>query len=148
MADPRRTDPRSDHDPHRSGLPPKEPPTERARQTGEDAPRADEPPRPLSAADIDAGELRKRIDSGETGEKVPYADPAAAPLQTDSESGGHPLRGVSRYGPADQGVTGADDAARHARGTAPKGRFATTTIVWILVALALIALLAVSFIEF
>lgn len=35
--------------------------------------------------------LRQAIDSGETGEKVAYRDPAAAPLGTDSEAGGQPV---------------------------------------------------------
>jgi len=33
-------------------------------------------------------QLRDDIDSGRTGEKVPYGDPAAAPLGTDDEAGG------------------------------------------------------------
>lgn len=32
--------------------------------------------------------LRKDIDSGRTGEKVPHEDPSAAPLGTDDEAGG------------------------------------------------------------
>ena len=35
-------------------------------------------------------QLRHRIDSGQTGEKVDYPDPAAAPLGTDAEAGGVP----------------------------------------------------------
>lgn len=35
-------------------------------------------------------QLRHDIDSGKTGEKVDYPDPAAAPLGTDAEAGGHP----------------------------------------------------------
>jgi hypothetical protein len=37
-----------------------------------------------------ADQLRARIDSGETGEKMPWSDPAAAPLGTDDEAGGSP----------------------------------------------------------
>jgi hypothetical protein len=33
-------------------------------------------------------QLRRRIDAGETGDKVPAFDPAAAPLGTDDEAGG------------------------------------------------------------
>lgn len=36
-------------------------------------------------------QLRKRIDSGVTGEKVGFPDPAAAPLGTDDEASGHPI---------------------------------------------------------
>ena len=35
-------------------------------------------------------QLRDQIDSGRTGEKVGYPDPAAAPLGTDAEAGGTP----------------------------------------------------------
>ena len=34
--------------------------------------------------------LRKEIDRGPTGDKAPGVDPAAAPLGTDAEAGGHP----------------------------------------------------------
>jgi len=34
--------------------------------------------------------LRAEIDSGKTGDKIPAVDPAAAPLGTDDEAGGHP----------------------------------------------------------
>ncbi len=37
-----------------------------------------------------AEELRHKIDSGETGDKVRVTDPAAAPLGTDAEAGGFP----------------------------------------------------------
>lgn len=36
-------------------------------------------------------QLRDDIDSGRTGDKVPGADPAAAPLGTDEEAAGTPL---------------------------------------------------------
>ena len=35
-------------------------------------------------------ELRRDIDSGRTGDKVPFRDPAAAPLGADDEAAGHP----------------------------------------------------------
>lgn len=35
-------------------------------------------------------QLRRRIDSGDTGEKVGFPDPAAAPLGTDDEAAGTP----------------------------------------------------------
>ena len=34
-------------------------------------------------------QIRQAIDSGATGEKVGYPDPAAAPLGTDAEAGGN-----------------------------------------------------------
>jgi hypothetical protein len=36
-------------------------------------------------------QLRSDIDSGRTGDKVPAADPAAAPLGTDEEAAGTPI---------------------------------------------------------
>ncbi len=53
-------------------------------------------------------QLRHAIDSGATGEKVPFPDPAAAPLGTDAEAGGTPptprerlleLKARSRHAP-------------------------------------------------
>ena len=35
-------------------------------------------------------QVRHRIDTGASGDKVAYPDPAAAPLGTDAEAGGHP----------------------------------------------------------
>jgi hypothetical protein len=37
-----------------------------------------------------ADRLRKDIDRGRAGDKTDYPDPAAAPLGTDAEAGGHP----------------------------------------------------------
>lgn len=37
-----------------------------------------------------ADSLRQAIDSGRTGEKTDWPDPAAAPLGTDDEAAGHP----------------------------------------------------------
>ena len=38
-----------------------------------------------------AARLRHEIDSGKTGDKVDFPDPAAAPLGTDDEASGHPI---------------------------------------------------------
>jgi hypothetical protein len=35
-------------------------------------------------------DLRRDIDTGRTGDKVPFRDPAAAPLGADDEAAGHP----------------------------------------------------------
>lgn len=35
-------------------------------------------------------QLRRDIDSGKTGDKIGFEDPAAAPLGTDAEAGGSP----------------------------------------------------------
>jgi len=37
-----------------------------------------------------SAQLRDEIDRGGTGDKVAFNDPAAAPLGTDAEAGGHP----------------------------------------------------------
>ena len=37
-----------------------------------------------------SAQLRDEIDRGGTGDKVAFSDPAAAPLGTDAEAGGHP----------------------------------------------------------
>lgn len=50
--------------------------TERERREARDVPTVDR--------------LRHDIDSGRTGEKVDWPDPAAAPLGTDAEAGGAP----------------------------------------------------------
>lgn len=58
-----------------------------------DLPPGDLPPvRP--GAPPTSAELRDRIDRGQTGDKVPVVDPAAAPLGTDDEAAGTPPRGA------------------------------------------------------
>ena len=47
---------------------------------------ASEPKRPT------VDQLRRDIDTGRTGEKVPWPDPASAPLGTDDEASGDPVR--------------------------------------------------------
>jgi hypothetical protein len=37
-----------------------------------------------------SAQLRGDIDRGETGDKTPGVDPAAAPMETDAEAGGSP----------------------------------------------------------
>lgn len=41
-------------------------------------------------------EIRRAIDSGATGDKVDFPDPAAAPLGTDEEAAGRPLETARR----------------------------------------------------
>lgn len=41
-------------------------------------------------------QIRNRIDSGLTGEKIDMPDPAAAPLGTDAEAGGAPPTAAER----------------------------------------------------
>jgi hypothetical protein len=57
-------------------------------------------------------QLRQAIDNGRGGDKIPFVDPAAAPLGTDDEAGGNPpsreelemaarseIRGKDGFGP-------------------------------------------------
>lgn len=55
--------------------------------------------------DDNVDRLRKDIDRGKTGDKTDYPDPAAAPLGTDAEAGGHP--------PSDEELRIAREAERH-----------------------------------
>ena len=41
-------------------------------------------------------QLRSEIDRGDTGEKIGFPDPAAAPLGTDDEAAGHPPTPLER----------------------------------------------------
>lgn len=59
----------------------------------EDETRGPKPPPkgpPSDSGASGADRLRQRIDRGEAGDKVDFPDPAAAPLGTDAEAGGHP----------------------------------------------------------
>jgi hypothetical protein len=49
---------------------------------------------------ITGEQLRAEIDAGETGDKVAFPDPAAAPLATDAEAGGHTTMFPSERRPA------------------------------------------------
>ena len=44
-------------------------------------------------------QVRHAIDTGATGEKVGASDPAAAPLGTDAEAGGHPAQPAPEIAP-------------------------------------------------
>lgn len=58
-------------------------------------------------------QLRAEVDSGQTGDKVPFPDPAAAPLGTDDEAGGAtPSRG-------EIGAAAARETSRDTPRTAP-----------------------------
>ena len=48
---------------------------------------------------INGDQLRADIDSGRTGDKVDFPDPAAAPLPTDAEAGGQGTRFSSERRP-------------------------------------------------
>jgi hypothetical protein len=54
----------------------------------------EKPPPPVAPSRGEAParseDLRRDIDAGRTGDKVPFRDPAAAPLGADDEAAGHP----------------------------------------------------------
>ena len=85
--------------------------------------------------------LRGRIDSGQTGDKVPYPDPAMAPLGTDDEAAGT----SSRLEPDTLGA--ADRAALeqpHRPRPGPHGTPGAGTAIWVAVlagSLAAVALI-------
>lgn len=53
-----------------------------------DDPEKEPPPRKSEDDEATTEVLRRSIDRGETGDKVDFPDPAAAPLGTDAEAGG------------------------------------------------------------
>jgi len=63
-----------------------------------DLPRHDDPteinprprPTPLATLSPNTTHLRRDIEAGATGDKLPMLDPAASPLGTDDEAGGAP----------------------------------------------------------
>jgi len=84
-------------------------------------------------ADGSVNRLRNAIDHGRTRDKVNWPDPAAAPLGTDEEAAGTPVRSEAVTTAAAREIKANDDAEprRHVMGAA-----------WILV--AVVALTAVA----
>ena len=80
-------------------------------------------------------QLRAEIDSGETGDKVPFPDPAAAPLGTDDEAGGFPLR------PRDVAAAAARETSRSTPTEAPDR---TGPWVWAMVLAVLLVTIAAA----
>lgn len=103
MTDPRDTEARNRaHDPRDAEASARDPRDMEARaQDPRDTRPSGEHPAPIEPAPGDlppvrpdapptSAELRDRIDRGQTGDKVPVVDPAAAPLGTDDEAAGTP----------------------------------------------------------
>lgn len=93
MTDPRDTEARNRaRDPRDMEAPAHDP--RDARPSGEHPAPIEPAPGDLPPVRPDApptsAELRDRIDRGQTGDKVPVVDPAAAPLGTDDEAAGTP----------------------------------------------------------
>lgn len=63
-------------------------------------------------------QLRHKIDAGETGDKVPWSDPAIAPLGTDEEAGGASTAPEDIAAGAPQEQAPADPGHRFRRGPA------------------------------
>lgn len=80
-------------------------------------------------------QLRAEIDSGQTGDKVPFPDPAAAPLGTDDEAGGATLRPKA---------IAADAARETSRNTPTKAPDDTGPWVWVLVLVGLLVIAAAA----
>jgi len=87
---------------------------------------------------------REAIDAGRSGDKVPFPDPAAAPLGTDAEAGGasawQPRPAMARKTPPLHGPAISDERGRRIDGDltrAGRSRVAMMTII----GLVLIALL-------
>jgi hypothetical protein len=81
-----------------------------------------------------ASELRAAIDSGQTKDKVAWPDPAAAPLGTDDEAGGTPVRA----GPVAGGI------AKGARYPEAKPRSGPGPAVWPMVIVSLVVIAAIG----
>jgi hypothetical protein len=77
--------------------------------------------------------LRHEIDSGRTGDKVAYPDPAAAPLGTDDEAAGTPAA-PEDIAKALESVGRADPRASQGRG------FSLAAMIALIVAVALVML--------
>jgi hypothetical protein len=80
-------------------------------------------------------QLRGKIDAGETGDKVPFPDPAAAPLGTDDEAGGARMR---------PDVVAAAAARETSRNTPTKAPDNTGSWVWALVLTGLLVIAAAA----
>jgi hypothetical protein len=78
------------------------------------------------AQQINGEQLRAEIDSGRTGEKVGFPDPAAAPLGTDAEAGGQLTSFRSEIS-----------------GTSPSREGSSTLAIW-LIALGIIIVAAIA----
>lgn len=75
---------------------------------------------------------RGEIDAGRTGEKVAGFDPAAAPMETDSEAGGFTTKPAAAYigggKPSDHNATASGTAMRDNSGKADHRRFRSWAI--------------------
>jgi hypothetical protein len=89
---------------------------------------------------------RKTIDAGRTGDKVPFPDPAAAPLGTDAEAGGAVSQLSAAPTPATPPLHGpaiSDESGRRIDGDlTPAGRSRVTRMT--VLGLGLIALIGVG----
>lgn len=85
-------------------------------------------------------QLRQQIDRGQTGDKVDFPDPAAAPLGTDDEaSGSRPIVDAIEPGPAQAKV--AIEAGTRKPGAGGK----VLALIAVVAAIAVIALVAGAF---
>jgi hypothetical protein len=94
-------------------------PTARFDPAGERPPNTD-PRANLDDPALRAAQLRGAIDSGHMGDKVNVSDPAAAPLGTDAESGGHQPTREEVAIAADRELAGPEDQGIARRPIAPR----------------------------
>lgn len=86
-----------------------------------------------------ADRLRHDIDAGRAGDKVPFIDPAAAPLGTDEEAGGHPSNAQQRMQQAETNCSDAFSPVDE-RGRTISGELTVSSWFWIYVAIAVVVL--------
>lgn len=89
-----------------------------------------------------ADRLRHNIDAGRAGDKVPFIDPAAAPLGTDEEAGGYPSSDQQR---SQQAAANRGDAFSPVdeRGRTISGELTSSSWFWIYVAIAVVVLIGI-----
>lgn len=87
---------------------------------------------------VTSDRLRSDIDGGRTGDKVPWPDPAAAPLGTDDEAAGHGPDGARLEAAHRAEVQARRDSPQHG----PQGRRPVLIAIALVVAAAVLALLA------
>lgn len=115
-------------------------------RTAEDRPPAAPQESFLSDDDLTADALRHALDHGKGGDKVDFADPAAAPLGTDDEAAGFPPTRAQRAEAARQEL-GAHRTAEEAQTdhTAPRrAQGGTMPPLWVVLILLLVVVLGVS----
>jgi hypothetical protein len=93
-----------------------------------------------SPPDSNVEQVRADIDSGRTGDKVAYPDPAAAPLGADDEAANAPRRDTSA---TRQAAHASERQQAEARSGTPAGNPGARSRTWIYVAVAIAAVVII-----